>query len=319
MKKYFIYTILIAIIATFSFTGCKDTTTDGIEEYQVLADYMKTNNMDLDKLASGFVYGAPTDGNVAAKYVIDIRSAADFALGHIEGAVNVTFANILTEAAKATKPILVVCYTGQTATYASTLIRMYGYPDAAALKWGMSGWNATFDKWTANCKDLTTATNWNTTTTEATTYGNPTITTGETEGSAILKKRVEAVVAAGFKSIAPADVLAAPASFYVNNYLSQAHYEGFGHVAGAVRVNPLMLADGSINKLNPAKEIVTYCYTGQTSGMVTAWLNVLGYNGKSMLWGLNGVATSNPFWNAPAVITNHWGFDSKPKSLPTVK
>jgi len=79
-----------------------------------------------------------------------------------------------------------------------------------------------------------------------------------------------------------------------------------------------LLTDGSINKLNPEKEIVTYCYTGQTSSMVTAWLNVLGYNGKSMLWGLNGVTTSNTFWTTPAAITNHWGYDSKPKSLPTV-
>jgi len=324
-RKFFLYALLVAFIATFSFTGCKDDTTEvEVDEYALLSDYMKANNMDLDKLATSFVVGAPADSVasiafLAGKHVIDIRSAADFAAGHVNGAINVPFANILTEAAKATKPILVVCYTGQTATYASTLLRMYGKADAAALKWGMSGWNAKYDKWTANCKDLTTATNWNTTATEATTYGSQKILTGLTTGDAILKARVEAIVAAGFKSIAPADVLASPSSYYVNNYISEAHYTGFGHVAGAVRIQPLLLADNSIKKLNPAKEIVSYCYTGQTSGVVSAWLNVLGYNAKSMLWGLNGVTTSNPFWNTPAVITNHWGFDSKPKSLPTVK
>lgn len=317
--------MLVAFVATLSFTSCKDDSTDdAVDEYALLSDYMKANNLDLDKMTTSFVVGAPADSVasiafLSAKYVIDLRSAADFAAGHVNGAVNVAFTNILTEAAKATKPILVVCYTGQTATYASTLLRMYGYPDATALKWGMSGWNAKFDKWTANCKDLTNATNWNTTATEATTYASPTIATGQTTGDAILKARVEAVVAAGFKSIAPADVLGAPTNFYVNNYISAEHYAGFGHVAGAVRIQPLLLADNSVNKLNSAKEIVTYCYTGQTSGVVTAWLNVLGYNAKSMLWGLNGTTTSNTFWTTPNVIPNHWGYDSKPKSLPTVK
>lgn len=323
MKKYIIYSFFIALLATFVFTGCKETS-DEVDEYLEMTDYMKANNMDLDKLATSFVVGAPADSAasvtfLSGKYVIDLRSAADFAAGHVNGAINVAFTGILTEAAKATKPILVVCYTGQTATYASTLLRMYGYPDATALKWGMSGWNAKYDKWTANCKDLTNATNWNTTATEASTFASPTLATGQATGEAILKARVEAVVAAGFKSIAPADVLGTPANYYVNNYISAEHYAGFGHVAGAVRVQPLLLADNSVTKLNPAKEIVTYCYTGQTSGVVTAWLNVLGYNAKSMLWGLNGVTTSNTFWTTPNVIPNHWGFDSKPKSLPTVK
>ncbi len=326
-KNFFLYALIVAFIATFSFTSCKDTSTDDtVDEYALLSDYMKANNMDLDKLATttSFVLGAPADSAasvafLSAKYVMDLRSAADYATGHVNGAINVTFTNILTEAAKATKPILVVCYTGQTATYASTLLRMYGYPDAVALKWGMSGWNSKYDKWTANCKDLNTSSNWNTTANEASTYASPTISTGQTTGDAILKARVEATVAAGFKSIIPADVLAATSNYYVNNYISAEHYAGFGHVAGAVRVQPLLLADNSIKKLNPSKEIVTYCYTGQTSGMVSAWLNVLGYNTKSMLWGLNGTVHTSTFWNAPNVIPNHWGFDSKPKSLPTVK
>ena len=37
------------------------------------------------------------------------------------------------------------------------------------------------------------------------------------------------------------------------------------------------------------KPIVVYCYTGQTSGFVTAYLNVLGYDVKSLLFGTNGM------------------------------
>ena len=63
-------------------------------------------------------------------------------------------------AATADKPILVVCYTGQTACYATSLLRLYGYEDTQALKWGMSGWDSQFDKWTPNCKTLNDANNW---------------------------------------------------------------------------------------------------------------------------------------------------------------
>ena len=122
-----------------------------IPAFSLLKDQLLTKNMDLDKILMSpngvnFVQGAPAEADLAAflakYYIIDIRQAADFANGHIQGAVNVPFANILTEAAKAgTKPILVVCYTGQTACFAVGLLRLSDYRDAQALKWGMSGWN----------------------------------------------------------------------------------------------------------------------------------------------------------------------------------
>ena len=316
MKKYFIYTILIAFIATISFTGCKDTSVSETGNYQVLTDYLKSSNLDIGTISNGFVMAAPADGNVSAKWVMDIRSAADFATAHIANAHNVAFKDILTAAATVDKPILVVCYTGQTACYATSLLRLYGYGDAQALKWGMSGWNAQFDKWTANCKDLTTSTNWTTDATAAGTFSSPDWTSNTLDCAALLKERVEAVVAAGFKTVTNADVLANPASYYVNNYFSEAHYTGFGHVKGAVRVNPFTIDECS--KLNPGAKVVTYCYTGQTSAVVTAYLNVLGFEAYSLTFGVNGMTTSNPFW-VSGNVSNHWGYDSKPKDLPTVK
>jgi rhodanese-related sulfurtransferase len=322
MKNLFLFSFLFAFVATFTFTGCKKDDTPAVEvnEYALLSDQLKTSSLDLDKLLSSLVLFPAAETDVAAKYIIDLRSATDFAAGHIANAVNVEFKNILTEASKAAaKPILVVCASGQTSTYAVALLRLYGYPDASALKWGMSGWNARFDKWTANCKDLKTDANWNVDIVANITFESPKLATGLTTGSEILKKRVEAVVAAGFKSIAPADVLATPANYFINSYISAAHYTGFGHIKGSYRINPLLITDGTINNLDPSKKIVSICYTGQTSGCITAWLNVLGYDAYSLLWGLNGLSYTNTFWTTPAVITNHWGFDSKSKAFTTVK
>lgn len=316
MKKYVLYTILLAFIASVSFTGCKKTETETeTGDYTVLTDYLKSSSLDVSTLTTGFVMAAPADGNVSAKWVMDIRSATDFAAAHIEGAHNVAFADILTAAATADKPILVVCYTGQTACYATTLLRLYGFLDAQALKWGMSGWNSQFDKWTANCKDLTTDANWTSDVTAAGTFETPDWTSTTLDGATLLQERVEAAVAAGFKTAANTDVLANPSNYYINNFFSDAHYTGFGHVKGAVRVNPLSL--DNMTSLDPDAKVVTYCYTGQTSAVITAYLNVLGYEAYSLTFGINGMSTSNPFWTTGSV-TNHWGFDSKSKSLATV-
>ncbi len=326
MKKFVFYTLLLAFVAAFSFTGCKyddecDCSDSEPLAYETLTTYLKSVDMDLDKVltnAAGqkFVMAAPADGNLSGKYIIDIRSAEAFASGHIEGAHNVAFTNILTEANKADNPILVVCFTGQTACYATSLLRLYGFEDAQALKWGMSGWNPNFDSWTANCKDLTTSSNWTTSANTPGEFDAPEWISTSTNGADILKERVEAVVAAGFKTAKNTDVLDNSGDYYINNFFSEAHYTGFGHVAGAYRINPLLIDDCS--KLDPSGKIVTYCYTGQTSAVITAYLNVLGFDAYSLTFGINGMSTSNPFWTAGDGVTNHWGYDSKAKDLPVV-
>lgn len=326
MKKYFIYTILIAFVATLSFTSCKKDEVPPSEEavaYETLTTYLKSIDMDVNHVIKNandqkFVMGAPADGDVSGKWVMDIRGVDDFAASHIAGAHNVKFSDILAAADGADKPILVVCYTGQTACYATSLLRLYGKTDAQALKWGMSGWNSEFDKWTANCGDPSDNGGWSTEAAAAGSFEAPSWSTSATDGATILQERIVAVVAAGFKTVKNTDVLANPANYYVNNYFSAAHYDGFGHVEGAVRVSPLLIDDFA--KLDASANVVTYCYTGQTSAVITAYLNVCGFNASSLTFGVNGLTHSNSFWTAGDTdITNHWGFDSKPKDLPTVQ
>ena len=75
--------------------------------------------------------------------VVDIRSADDFAAGHIEGAVNVPYGAGMQELFS-TLPegkLLVTCYSGQTAGQTVAILRELGY-DAVSLKSGMGGWTA---------------------------------------------------------------------------------------------------------------------------------------------------------------------------------
>ncbi len=326
MKKFSIYLFALFMIPSLMFVSCKD---DEIVEpaFETMTKYMVENDLDLGAVLLyhtadadiKFVTGAPAaEADIAAfvakYYIMDIRAAADYGTGHIETAVNVEFVNILTQAASAgTQPILVVCYSGQTACYATSLLRLYGYENSQALKWGMSGWNTTFDKWTGSIDNIAEGhAKWTTAAAPAPiTFADPVLSDNSTDGAAILEARVEAVVAAGFKNVNAIDVLTTPTNYFINNYFSEADYTGFGHIDGAYRVNPLNVADGLINNLDPDAQIVTYCYTGQTSAVITAYLNVLGYEAYSLLYGMNKLNNSNSAWTL-----NQWGGDSNPKDYP---
>ena len=143
-------------------------------------------------------------------------------------------------------------------------------------------------------------------------YQDPVISSTKTDGESILAERVEAIVAAGFQGVNGSDVLSNPTDYFVNNYFNETDYLGFGHINNAYRILPLMLGDNSYLGLNPATnaKVVTYCYTGQTSAVVTAFLRVMGYDAYSLKFGMNGLYHNNPSWTA-----NKWS-NSVPKDYP---
>lgn len=81
----------------------------------------------------------------AGYQIVDVRSAAHYALGHIDGAINIPFTTIADDASlaqlDASKKIVVVCYTGETSSMTTMVWGMLGY-DTRALLFGMSGWVA---------------------------------------------------------------------------------------------------------------------------------------------------------------------------------
>ncbi|MBU1008851.1 MAG: hypothetical protein KKD74_01835 [Bacteroidetes bacterium] len=315
MKKLSIILITLFMVPALFLTSCKKDEKVTFDSQKALTDYLVAQDLDLNKILDGFVMPAPDDGNVSAKYVIDIRTADDFALGHIEGAHRVNLADLLTEAANAAgKDILVVCKTGQTATHAVALLRLAGYPTAKALKWGMSGWNAAFDAWTPNIgNEAEGNANWTTAVAPANlTFASPKFTSTSTNGAEILNERIAAVLADGFKTTTVTDVITNPGNYFINNYFSEADYLGFGHVNGAYRIQPLLISEGQMNYLDASKRVATYCYTGQTSAAITAYLRVIGYDAVTVLFGMNKFYNNSTAWTA-----NKWT-SASPKNLPYV-
>mgnify|MGYP001812457249 CR=1 FL=1 len=319
MKKLTLLLIGLFIVPALFFTSCDSGDDPGTSPvatpaFTLLKDYMVQSNLDVNNIlvntdGQKFVVAAPAtlaevDAFLDTYYIMDLRSQSAFDGARLDGANRVDFANILTTAATTTKPILVVCYSGQTACYATALLRMYGYSSTRALKWGMSGWNPnTAGSWNNNIGTHAKGhANWSSHIAPTNqTFADPSISTSLTNGEAILKKRVQDIVALGFgdATVSGTDVIANPGNYFINNYFSDTDYAGFGHIDGANRINPFTLADNSYLSLNSdASSLVTYCYTGQTSAVLTATLKVLGYNAKSLTFGMNGMYNDNAAWTS---------------------
>ena len=307
MKKWMKFVLVIAVISVVFVAGCKDDVTDPDENsMEILKAYMDGNGFTLTEMLAGWTIVPDSLFQVLDQnYVMDIRTGdyhgatvlddpddiIDYDNGHIEGAVLSSLGNIVTDAAQADNPIVVVCYTGQSAGHAVMALRLSGYTDARILKWGMSGWHSDFDKWSGNCVQLNHA-NWVAppgVIADAEVFDYPEIDTDLEDGAGILAERVIALLDGGFKGVAAVNddangVLDDPSLYFINNYWAADDVELYGNIDGAYRINPLVLEN-----LDPNEIVVTYCWTGQTSSMVTAYLTVLGYDAKSLKFGVNGI------------------------------
>lgn len=306
--------LTLALALTFMVAGCGDDdnpSSSSSETYENLTTYMADSELDLPNVLSSWIIGASSVvDNEASYYIIDIRSATDYASGHIEGAVNSTLGNVLeTAASSGGKPILVACYTGQSAGHAVVALRLSGYPDAKVLKFGMSSWSSDFDKWSPNTANAGVGNpNWTTAAVAAAkTFGVPDISSSSSNGAEILQERVAAMLAGGFKGVAASAVLDDPDSYFINNYWSQVDVDHYGHIDGAYRImENLSVTAGGFESLDPDETIVTYCWTGQTSSMITAYLTVLGYDAVSLKFGSNAMIYDNlegHKWTVPADYT----------------
>jgi len=305
MKKVFFYAFLLMIVPALVLTSCtKDDDGNGDtpttqQGFALLKDFMKTNNFDLDDMLGGGDWIATADAiynkGVDDYYIMDIRSQEAYDAGHIEGAVHSSLVTIVADAVIADKQIIVVCYTGQSAGHAVMALRLSGYSDAQVLKWGMCSWNDFFtagywpDKvgnavidfsgsWIAPPGDIMPSLD----------FGEPTWTTTTTDPAELLAERVS-VMTGAFNGIGNAAVLENFDDYFINNYWDLTDVEQYGNITGSFRIKPLTLENSEYANLDPDMVIVTYCWTGQTSSMITAWLTILGYEAVSLTYGANGM------------------------------
>jgi rhodanese-related sulfurtransferase len=308
MKKInYLFLLSFLFLAVFITSCDKDDETTAINESEVLATYLESTDSPLHK---DFVNTdmptimpaseVKTLNETDQVYIIDIRAAADFALGHIKNAHNVAFADLLTHIkgvnlTSYTK-VAIVCYTGQTAGYGASLLRLMGYDKVFSMKWGMCAWHNDFaSKWNNTIANGNAyASQFTSTATAKAVAGSmPVLSTGKTTGQEILEARVATLLTDGFTpaTVTNQVVFSSLTSYYIVNYWPAAQYADPGHIPGAVQYTPkeTIKLSADLKTLPTDKPIAVYCYTGQTSAFLTAYLRLLGYDAKSILFGTNGM------------------------------
>jgi rhodanese-related sulfurtransferase len=229
--------------------------------------------------------------------VIDLRSKEKFSKGHIKGAVNKKFEELPEYLETGIKPfeydkIILTCDDGQVSSYTTSLLRLMGYGNIFAMRWGMSGWNKAIaeEEWlkglSGSYEDrLEVSSNE-----IPPPAGMPEIKTGFATGKEIGDSRFKALFAEGTHNILVTsdEVFKNPQKYFIINLERKDKYDN-GHIPGAIRYKPestLGFTD-MMSTIPFNKTVVIYCGTGHNSGFATAFLRLFGYDAKTLKYGNN--------------------------------
>ena len=234
-------------------------------------------------------------------FIVSVRSAEHYALGHIPGAINIPWKEIAKPENLALlptdQPIVVYCYTGHTGQVAATVLNLLGY-EVQNLKFGIMGWSLNDEVVVAtrfgpdtDARDYPVETEAN----EATeTYEFPVLDTGADDVDEIVRMAADMALSdwgptisadALFENLSDGDTSNDPVIVSVRSADSYA----LGHIEGAINIPWNQIAKPENLALLPADApIVVYCYTGHTGQAAATVLQVLGYDVQNLKYGMMG-------------------------------
>jgi len=106
---------------------------------RLLQDYLKSTEDDWNYVLPTDLYGL-IEKNMNPYFLIDVRKPEDYQRGHIPGAINIFWLDMLREdnirKLPADKEILVYCYVGHTSSQVMVLLSLLGFR-VKSLKFGM--------------------------------------------------------------------------------------------------------------------------------------------------------------------------------------
>lgn len=225
--------------------------------------------------------------------ILDIRTAEDYAKGHVKGAVNVPWGIAIAENLvniPADKPLYIYCYTGQTASQAVTTLNVAGF-DAKTVN---LGWNLGISK--VEGVDAVTTTDVATLAANVTTI-DPSIQfalTGYYEGMVALAETTYKNYKISEDDL-KALVDAKDESIVIVSARKAEDYAA-GHIEGAINIPFGKDMVAGFEALPRDKVIVVYCYTGQTAGQTTAALRLMGYKAVSLNGGMGKESNAPMGW-----------------------
>ena len=253
-------------------------------------------------------------------FILSVRKAEHYELGHIPGAVNIGITSLFIQEnlqklpADKNQQIVVVCYTGHTASQATALLNLNGY-NATALKWGMCSWTTDTNVNAGKCYNKTTDSH------------DYSFSTGIWDEDFRVKihdslnqgKPVAITAESLYDRLNDTDTINDP---FILSLRKAEHYE-LGHIPGAVNIGITNLfTEENLAKLPYDNQIVVVCYTGHTASQATALLNAIGYNATALKWGMcswttNSTVTVNKCYDQTTAAQDYpFAAGSEPGSMP---
>ena len=221
-------------------------------------------------------------GNESKYLVIDLRSAEDYAKGHVKGAVNIPLAQLPQNLDKLPmdKTLMLYCYTGQTTSMAMVPLKHMGYKVVSISRGFPSVEKAGFAVDTAATPFASVA-------------GKAPADLKAAAAQEGLKDTLDSLIkqfAAKTLIVPGKDVKAlvdAGADKYYIVDLRSAEDYAKGYVKSAVNV-PLAKLPDAMKSFPKDKTIVLYCYSGQTAAMAALPLKAEGFKLISISTGFPG-------------------------------
>lgn len=296
-----------------------DNTGPGKERVEVVIEQLEGNHFELlqqaseeylqnanfETVSSEEVFEMIMFGSEEEFQIVDVRDPVTFASGHIEGSVNIAYAETANLKQigylSKDKKIIVVCYSGHTASQVVALWNMLGY-DAIVMENGMGSWT----------KDTTLASAIPTTTldfevvqegnTASATFELPIVTIEEaTDLPSLLAATSKQYLESGKGTI----ITAADLKQKVDNNSSdimlidlrdQSDYQK-GHIEKAINIPIKELASKeNLAKLPTDKKIVFIGYNGYEASQATRIASQLGYDALAMYTGMR-------IWHSNRLLT----------------
>lgn len=299
--------LLILLIGVISIPSCQESIVDqrldceeeilNLDEAPLAAEYLEKHGDPVNCILSSTVDAADVYKNINGNYyIIDIRSKNAYDAGHIDGSISLPMRKLYYHFMEKIEPfkydkIVLCCFSGQSATYATSLLRLLGYNNVYAMEWGMSSWNSRLSsRWTSKANlsltlDLETIAD-NELTQK---YDFPKLKTGKVWRADIIHARVQELLRRGFKPISvKAEDLAGIKNSFIIAYGGENFKKG-KHLIGAnyFEIKKSLKSSEKLLNIPLRQEVIVYSKNGFESAYAVAYLRLLGYNAKTVSYGVN--------------------------------
>lgn len=213
--------------------------------------------------------------------ILDIRSAEDYANGHVQGAINVPYGADVAKTLERIpndRTVYVYCYSGQTASQTILLLNLAG-KKAINVSGG-------FDKGISNVENVEDLL-----TTEANEFGDEVYAVDEDIKAAVADyyKKTAAEEKYAKNNVSPAalkELIDNGAKDICVVDLRSAEDYANGHIQGAISLPYGKGMQENFDSLPTDKTLILQCYSGQTASQTAAALRIKGYKAYNLSGGM---------------------------------